>query len=206
MNTNINFKLNQIKREQKRQRKELTFFPFTAAWRWPRYEILGGITVRCSTVVWSLSGRTRNVCPALIDTRAGPSVVAEIAHTRAFPNRPVGQSDPEELHTSVRTRPWVVPIMAAMRAPPSHGFRVFEAPETGFESESYFTIALSLKPEDAIVIRIGSEYPIYMIRIGRWFRACSLPRVLQMGRDDRERKEAREKEPLYPYNVLHCCG
>lgn len=51
---------------------------------------------------------------------AGAGIVAEVAHAGALPDRPVGQSDPEQLHASVRASPRVVAIVAAMRTPPSH--------------------------------------------------------------------------------------
>lgn len=86
-------------------------------------KILGGVAVRHHAVVWSLSGRTRIISPALVDTRTHTSIVTEITHTSTFPNQTIGQSDPEDLHTSIGTRPWIMPIVAAMRALPSHGFR-----------------------------------------------------------------------------------
>lgn len=47
--------------------------------------------------------------------------MAEIAHTGALPD-PVGQPDPEKLDPAVRAGPRVMPIVTAMRAPPSHRF------------------------------------------------------------------------------------
>ena len=46
--------------------------------------------------------------------------MGEITHAGTLSDRPVGQSDPEELDPAVRARPRVVPIVAAMRASPGH--------------------------------------------------------------------------------------
>lgn len=106
-----------------RERKKKTSSSFTRARWWPMNKILGGVAVRHHAVVWSLSGRTRIISPALVDTRTHTSIMTEITHTSTFPNQTIGQSDPEDLHTSIGTRPWIMPIVAAMRALPSHGFR-----------------------------------------------------------------------------------
>jgi hypothetical protein len=73
-------------------------------------------------MVRGLSRRTRSGRTGLVETGTRPGVVAQIAHTGALPDRPVSQPDPEKLDPAVRARPRVVPIVAAMRAPPSHFF------------------------------------------------------------------------------------
>lgn len=67
-----------------------------------------------------LTRRSRIIRPALQSTRPGSCIVAQIPHTSTLPNGAVGQSDSEELHAAIGTSPGVVPIVAAMRAPPRH--------------------------------------------------------------------------------------
>ena len=50
----------------------------------------------------------------------GSGVVGQVPHTGTLPERPVDQSDPEELDPPVRAGPRVVPIVAAVRATPRH--------------------------------------------------------------------------------------
>lgn len=50
---------------------------------------------------------------------AAAHIMGQVTHTSALPN-PISQSDPKQLHPSIRTRTRIVPVVAAMRAPPRH--------------------------------------------------------------------------------------
>lgn len=47
-------------------------------------------------------------------------IVGQVTHTSTLPDRPIRQSNAEELHPSVRASPGVVAVVAAMRAPSRH--------------------------------------------------------------------------------------
>lgn len=51
---------------------------------------------------------------------AGSRVVGEVPHAGALPDGPIGEAHPEELHPAVGASPRVVPVVAAVRAPPRH--------------------------------------------------------------------------------------
>lgn len=46
--------------------------------------------------------------------------MGQVTHTSTLPDRPISQSDPKKLHPSIRARPRIMPVVAAMRAPPRH--------------------------------------------------------------------------------------
>lgn len=48
------------------------------------------------------------------------SIVGQVTHTSTLPDRPIRQSNAEQLHPSVGAGPGVVAVVAAMRAPPRH--------------------------------------------------------------------------------------
>ena len=107
-------------------------------------------------MVGSLARRSRIVRPALQCTRSGSGIVAKIPHTSTLPDRTISQSDSKELHAAIRTSPRVVPIVAAMRAPPRHRSAAAFRNRTQFQLDQRIRVAWS-DPKPEIRVRFRSS-------------------------------------------------